>query len=85
MKRTLYPTSVPSSTRSSSATRSAIVRAASRRGWVWAMRSRPSSSAILGSWVVFPDPVAPATMTTWWSRMASAISSLAALTGSSGG
>jgi hypothetical protein len=44
--------------------RSAIVRAAMRRGCVCAMRSRPSASAILGSWVVLPDPVSPATITT---------------------
>ena len=65
--------------------RSAIVRAAMRRGWVCAMRVRPSSRQIFGSWVVLPDPVAPATITTWLSRMARAISSRAALTGSSGG
>ena len=65
--------------------RSAIVRAAMRRGWVWAMRVRPSSRQIFGSCVVLPEPVAPATITTWWSRMARAISSRAALTGSSGG
>ncbi len=40
---------------------------------------------IFGSCVVLPDPVAPATTTTWWSRIAAAISSRAALTGSSGG
>ena len=32
-----------------------------------------------------PDPVSPATMTTWWSRMAAAMSSRRSLTGSSGG
>ena len=58
--------------------RSATVRAASRRGWVWPMvpaTPRPSSRQIFGSWVVFPEPVSPATTTTWWSRMAAAISS----------
>ncbi|OUD87007.1 hypothetical protein BC477_03355 [Clavibacter michiganensis subsp. michiganensis] len=49
------------------------------------MLSRPSSRQIFGSCVVLPDPVAPATMTTWLSRMASAISSRIRLTGSSGG
>jgi hypothetical protein len=29
--------------------------------------------ADLGIWVVFPEPVSPATITTWWSRMAAAI------------
>ena len=85
VKRTLYPTVPPRGTSSSSAMRSAIERAAMRRGWVCAMRSRPSSRQIFGSCVVLPDPVAPATITTWWSRMAAAISSRAALTGSSGG
>ncbi len=75
----------PSGTCISSAMRSAMVRAAMRRGWVWAIEVRPSSRQILGSWVVFPDPVAPATITTWLSRIARAISSRAALTGSSGG
>ena len=85
MKRTLYPTTPPSGTCISSETRSAIVRAARRRGCVCAIEVRPSSRAIFGSCVVFPLPVAPATMTTWWERTASAISSRAALTGSSGG
>ena len=64
------------------------VRAASRRGWVWPIcpvTPRPSSRQILGIWVVLPEPVSPAMITTWWSRMASAISSLRWLTGSSGG
>ena len=65
--------------------RSAIVRAASRRGWVWPMFSRPISKAILGSCVVLPEPVSPATITTWLSRMARPISSRFWLTGSSGG
>ena len=44
------------------------VRAAIRRGWVWPIcprTPRPSSRQILGSCVVFPEPVSPATMTTW--------------------
>ena len=45
----------------------------------------PSSRQILGSWVVLPEPVSPATTTTWWSRMAAAISSFRWLIGSSGG
>ncbi|CAM5389821.1 hypothetical protein SBADM41S_08947 [Streptomyces badius] len=40
---------------------------------------------IFGSCVVFPDPVSPATITTWWSRIASRISSFFWLTGSSSG
>ena len=73
---------------SSSAIRSATVRAAIRRGWVWPIMPatpRPSSRQIFGSWVVLPEPVSPATITTWWSRMAAAISSLRWLTGSSAG
>ncbi len=65
--------------------RSAIVRAAMRRGWVCAIDSRPSSRQIFGSCVVLPEPVAPATITTWWSRMARAISSRCPETGSSAG
>src|SRR5665648_351969 len=58
------------------------------RGWVcpiWPSRPRPSSSRILGIWVVFPEPVSPATITTWWSRMAAAMSARRAETGSSSG
>jgi len=39
----------------------------------------------LGIWVVLPDPVSPETITTWWSRMAAAISARRAETGSSSG
>ena len=42
--------------------------AARRRGWVMPMRPRlpaPASHAILGSWVVLPEPVVPQTITTW--------------------
>ncbi len=70
---------------SSEEIRSATDRAAIRRGWVWPIFSRPSSRQIFGSWVVLPEPVSPATTTTWWSRMAAAISSRRSLTGSSGG
>ena len=64
--------------------RSATVRAASRRGWVCPISPatpRPSSRQIFGIWVVLPDPVSPAITTTWWSRIAAAMSSLRALTG----
>ena len=73
---------------SSSAMRSATVRAAIRRGWVcpiWPRTPRPSSRQIFGSWVVLPEPVSPATTTTWWSRIAAAMSSRRWLTGSSSG
>src|SRR5665647_3728428 len=56
--------------------RSATDLAAMRRGWVWPIMPstpRPSSRQILGSCVVLPEPVSPATMTTWWSRIAAAI------------
>ena len=88
VNRTLYPTTSPSCVPSSSAIRSATVRAAMRRGWVWPIwpaMPRPSSRQILGSWVVLPEPVSPATITTWWSRIAAAMSSLRWLTGSSSG
>ncbi len=39
----------------------------------------------MGIWVVLPEPVSPAMITTWWSRMARMISSLRWLTGSSAG
>ncbi len=78
VNRTANPTSAPSSTPHSSAMRAARVRAAMRRGWVCPIipvRPRPAASAIFGSWVVLPDPVSPATTTTWWSRRARVISS----------
>ncbi len=59
-----------------------------RRGWVCAIRPArpsPSSRQIFGSWVVFPEPVSPATTTTWCPRMAAAMSSLRATTGSCSG
>ncbi len=65
----------------------ATVRAASRRGWVCPMvprMPRPSSRQILGSWVVLPEPVAPATITTWFSLMALASSARLSVTGRSG-
>ena len=65
--------------------RAATVRAAIRRGCVWAIALRPSSRQIFGSWVVLPEPVWPATMTTWCAPIARSRSSRRALTGSSGG
>ena len=67
--------------------RSATERAASLRGWVCPIMPatpRPSCMQIFGSCVVLPEPVSPDTMTTWWSRMARAISSRRSLTGRSG-
>ena len=46
---------------------------------------RPSSRQIFGSCVVLPEPVSPATTTTWLSRIAASRSSLRSETGSSGG
>ncbi len=88
VKRTFQPTASPSGEPSSSAMRSATARAAIRRGWVCPIRPRtprPSSRQILGIWVVLPEPVSPAMTTTWWSRMASAMSSRRCETGSSSG
>lgn len=85
VKRTFQPTVSPSGVSSSSATRSATVRAAIRRGWVCPIMPRtprPSSMQILGIWVVLPEPVSPATITTWWSRIACRITSFFWLTGS---
>ena len=45
--------------------RSAIVRAATRRGWVWPISPstpRPASRHSFGSCVLLPDPVSPATI-----------------------
>ena len=90
-KRTLKPTTSPSGVFSSSAIRLATLDAAIRRGCVWPIqpppltRPRPIESAIFGNCVVLPDPVSPQTMTTWWARMAAAISSRRAETGSDSG
>ena len=68
--------------------RSATVRAASRRGWVWPISPfspRPSSRHILGIWVVLPEPVSPAMMVTWLAAMAAIRSSRRSETGSSAG
>ena len=67
--------------------RSATLRAARRRGWVCPIMPatpRPSWRQIFGSCVVLPDPVSPETMTTWWSRIAAAMSWRLADTGRSG-
>ncbi len=62
--------------------------AAMRRGWVTPMcasRPRPMARQILGSWVVLPEPVSPATMTTGWVSIAAAMSRTRAEIGSSSG
>ena len=59
-----------------------------RRGWVWPIRPatpRPSSRHILGSCVLLPDPVSPATTTTWWSRIVASRSSRRAVIGRASG
>jgi hypothetical protein len=87
-KRTWYPTSVPTGEPISLATRVATLVAAMRRGWVTPIilwTPRPIARAILGSCVLFPDPVAPATMTTGCSWMAWAMSRTRADMGSSAG
>ena len=87
-KRILQPTSRPHSTRSSSASRRDRERAATRRGWVQAMRAwrpKPASRHILGIWVVLPEPVSPAMMTTGCSLTAWTISSFQAVMGRSAG
>src|SRR3954464_2764078 len=68
--------------------RSATVRAARRRGWVCPIAPRtprPRSRQIFGSWVVLPEPVSPATTTTWWSRMVASRAWRRALHGQPGG
>jgi hypothetical protein len=79
---------VPSGVPTSLATRAATLIAAMRLGCVTPIRAltpRPIARAIFGSWVVFPDPVAPATMTTGCSSIAAAMSRTRAEIGSSGG
>jgi hypothetical protein len=85
---TFQPTAPPSGMSNSSAIRSATVRAAILLGCVCPIvpsTPRPSSRHIFGNWVVFPEPVSPATMTTWLSRIASRMSSRRAVIGSSSG
>ncbi len=56
--------------------------------WVWPISPfapRPASRHSLGSWVLLPEPVSPATITTWWSRMSSTSSSRRAVMGRSAG
>ena len=89
-KRTLHPTSRPHCTLSSSATRRDTLVAAMRRGCVQPMRPRARvasnrSRHIFGSCVVLPEPVSPATTTTWCCASAERISSRFPETGSSGG
>ena len=87
-KRILAPTCRPHSTPISSASRRESEVAATRRGWVTAMRAslpRPARRQILGIWVVLPEPVSPATMTTGCSRTAARISSARRLIGSCSG
>ena len=85
VKRTWKPTWSPSWVSSSSATRRATERAASRRGWVQPISPaspRPAARQSLGSCVVLPEPVSPATTTTWCSRISLTISSARAAIGS---
>ena len=73
---------------SSLATRAATLVAAMRRGWVtpiFASSAAAHREAILGSCVVLPEPVAPATITTGCSSIAGAMSRTRAEIGSSGG
>src|SRR5690606_25778681 len=72
----------------SSATRRATARAAIRRGWVQPTMPplpRPAARHSLGSWVVLPEPVSPATTSTWCRRSNATISSALAGIGSSAG
>src|SRR5690606_35702738 len=88
VKRTLKPTCWPGGVPSSCAMRFAVLDAAMRRGWVWPIRPcwpRPISRQILGSWVVLPEPVSPATIMTWCSLRAFAISARRPDTGNSSG
>ena len=70
------------------AERLATERAATRRGWVWAITPsmpRPMARQIFGNCVVLPEPVSPQTITTWLREMAWASSSRFATTGRSAG
>ena len=70
------------------ATRAATLDAAIRRGCVQPMRPsrpRPIARQSFGSCVVLPEPVSPATITTWCSAIAVASSSVCAEIGSSVG
>ena len=78
--RMLYPTSFPSFTPASSATRAETDIAATRRGCVhpifWPSRANPASHMYCGICVVLPEPVSPTITTTWWSSTARMRSSL---------
>ena len=68
--------------------RAETVRAASRRGCVCAMvprRPRPAAKQALGNWVVLPEPVSPATMSTWLRRSRSTISPMRDVMGRAAG
>ena len=54
--------------------RQAAGRDPSRLGVTDPLTSGPPRQSF-GNWVVFPDPVSPATISTWWFRMASMMSS----------
>ena len=59
---TLNPTTSPKGVLISSAILVATDLAAILLGWVWPiifLRPLPSAKQILGSWVVFPEPVSP--------------------------
>ena len=77
-KRMEYPTSCPTFTPISSATRAATDMAATRRGWVQPMHpsfAYPASARYCGICVVFPEPVSPTTTITWCSCTAASNSS----------
>jgi hypothetical protein len=66
----------------------ATLRAAMRRGCVWPISPAsplPASRQAFGNCVVLPEPVSPQTTMTWCRTIASRISSMRWLTGSSGG
>jgi hypothetical protein len=66
------------STSSSSAILDATERAAILLGWVWPIIffcPRPKSRQILGSCVVFPEPVSPQKIMTWLLSISLLISS----------
>src|ERR1700679_3180341 len=67
--------------------RAARGRAASRRGCVCAIRAsrrRPNSRQYCGNWVLFPEPVSPATINTWFRRSASMTASRRSVIGNPG-
>src|SRR5882757_852445 len=85
--RTRNPTLRPIDWPNSSAIRAAKARAASLRGCVCAMTPdmpRPSSRQYCGNCVLLPEPVSPATMSTWFSRSACMMASRRAEMGRSG-